>query len=207
MLSVSTLTPTLSFGSNMYILESGGEYAVIDPSVEIMDALRRCPFDKDSLKYIIITHAHFDHFLEIDSWKKETGAAVLVSEYDGASLADSYKNAYKVFFGVERGYYGPYTTLSDKEEIHLGDDILTVYSTPGHTQGGICLLCGNVMFSGDTVFANGGYGRYDLPGGDYETLVASLRYLCTFDKGIKVYPGHGGPTDIAEIYSYFSNIN
>ena len=207
MLSVPTLAPTVNFGSNMYILESEGEYAVIDPSENFFKTLQECPIDPKKVKYIILTHAHFDHFLEIESWKNGTDATVLISEYDGPSLADSYKNAYKVFFGLDRGYHGPYTKISGGEKILLGADALTVYSTPGHTPGGICLLCGDVMFSGDTVFADGGYGRYDLPGGDYETLVASLRYISKFDSGIKVYPGHGRPTDIREIRSYFASIN
>ncbi|MBR2465655.1 MAG: MBL fold metallo-hydrolase [Clostridia bacterium] len=205
MLKVHQLSPRESFGSNMYILESNGEYALVDPSVDFLSAAARFPALKHALKYIILTHAHFDHFLEIDSWVNNTDASVLVGRFDAPALSDPYKNAYRIFFGQEKGYYGKFTEVYEGDELTLGDESFSVLSTPGHTPGGISLLFGDGIFVGDTVFADGGYGRYDLPGGDYEALAYSLRRIANMDKRLAVYPGHGRQTDINEIYAFFSN--
>ena len=206
MLKVHTLTPTVSFGSNMYVLESQNEYAIIDPSVSFSDAVKSYPYLKHATKYVILTHAHFDHFLEIDSWKENTDAIVLVGIYDAPALKDAYKNAYQIFFGLEKGYFGPFTTLEDGDSFTLGDENFKIISTPGHTPGGICLLFEDSVFVGDTVFADGGYGRYDLPGGDFETLACSIRSICALDPELTVFPGHGRPCDVKEIRLYFSQI-
>ena len=206
MLSINTFTPRISFGSNMYLLESDGEYAVIDPSVDLSTVLLSFPQVKSALKYIIVTHAHFDHISEIDAWQRKTGAPVLISSYDAPALSDPYKNAYRVFFGVDKGYYGPYTELTGGERLPLGDEVLEIIHTPGHTIGGISILAGKNLFVGDTVFADGGYGRCDLYGGDFSTLFASIRYILKLDSDISVYPGHGGSTSIKEIRRFFSNL-
>lgn len=205
MLNVYQLSPKETFGSNMYILESENEYAVIDPSVDFSSAAARFPALKHALKYVILTHAHFDHFLEIDSWVGNTDASVLVGQFDARALSDPYKNAYRIFFGQEKGYYGKFTEVCEGDIFPFGDESFTVLSTPGHTSGGISLLFKNEIFVGDTVFADGGYGRYDLPGGDYEALTYSLHRIANMDKHLTVYPGHGRQTDINEIYAFFSN--
>lgn len=204
MLNIHIMTPKESFGSNMYIVESCGEFAVIDPSVSFIDAARKHPELKHGTRYIIVTHAHFDHILEIDSWKRETGAEVLVGRYDAPALSDPYKNAYRIFFGLEKGYYGQYTELDEGNAFELGDERFQVMWTPGHTPGGVCLFFTGNIFVGDTVFADGGLGRYDLPGGDFEALMHSIKHIASLDKSHTVYPGHGRATDISEIYAYFS---
>ncbi len=206
MLSIYTLRPREAFGSNMYLVECSGEFAVIDPSVDFHTVAQKHPAVKSSTRYIIITHAHFDHMLEIDTWREATGAEVLVSAADGAALSDPYKNAYRLFFNTEKGYYGPYTAASGNDTFSLGDESFTILETPGHTEGGICVLFRECVFVGDTVFADGGYGRCDLPGGDFTALATSIRRLCALDRRLTVYPGHGRPTDIGEIYSFFSNM-
>lgn len=206
MLSIDTFTPTAAFGSNMYLLECSGEFAVIDPSVDFYTVAQKYPQVKSSTRYIIITHAHFDHMLEIDAWHEATGAEVLASAADGAALSDPYKNAYRLFFNTERGYSGPYTTVSGNDTFSLGDESFSILETPGHTEGGISVLFGGCVFVGDTVFADGGYGRCDLPGGDFTALTKSIRRLCALDRRLTVYPGHGRPTDVGEIYAFFSNM-
>ena len=206
MLKVHTLTPSESFGSNMYVLESQNEYAVIDPSVSFSDAVKSYPCLKHATKYVILTHAHFDHFLEIDSWKENTDAVILVGLYDEPALKDPYKNAYQIFFGLQKGYYGPTATLEDGETLVLGDESFKILATPGHTPGGLSLLFSGCIFVGDTVFANGGYGRYDLPGGDFPTLAHSIKRICNLDQNLTVYSGHGRPTDVKEIRLYFSQL-
>ena len=106
MLDVKIPKPTHPFASNTYIISSNGEAAIIDPSV---------PFDNDyidgKVKYIFLTHAHFDHMLEIDDWVEKTGATVLVGSNDIPALSDSNINCYRLFSGVDKGYYGVATPI------------------------------------------------------------------------------------------------
>ncbi len=205
MINVYTLTPIDTFGSNMYIIESEKEYAVIDPSVDFFIAARSYPEIKHGTKYIILTHAHFDHFLCIDTWKAQTDAEVLIGRYDAPALSDPYKNAYKIFYAKDCGYFGKYTPLDHGNELVLGNEHFKVIATPGHTPGGISLLFCDNIFVGDTVFADGAYGRYDLPGGDLEALIHSIKYLKALDGALTVYPGHGRSFYADEIKKYFSN--
>ena len=98
----------IRYASNCYILSSCGECAIIDPTV---------PYSPDlldgELKYIILTHCHFDHILEIDSWKNNTNAVVLVSAEDGKALSDPDVNCYRFFFGENKGYFGDYLQFKD----------------------------------------------------------------------------------------------
>lgn len=205
MISVKTLNPTIGFASNTYIIESSGEIMIVDPSIEYLQALKQHPECSWGVKFIAVTHCHFDHILTLDEWRERTGATVLVSEADGFGLSDSYRNAYSLFLGVDKGYHGPYLTVSDGQTLKLGNDEFKIISTPGHTGGGISLLFDGHLFVGDTVFADGGYGRYDLPSGDYDTLMSSIRRIAMLPKDIKVYPGHGRSTDIGEIRCFFTS--
>ncbi len=205
MLNVIVEAPTESFGSNMYILESEGSYAVIDPSVDFSAVARRYPrIDCGAVKYIILTHAHFDHFLAIDSWRDATGAEVLIGRADLPSLSDPYKNAYKIFLNESKGYFGAARPLDGDDELKLGDETFRILDCPGHTPGGISVLFDGCVFVGDTVFADGAYGRCDLPGGSFGELKKSIRRLTELPDGLKVYPGHGRATDINEIRTQFS---
>ena len=199
-MEVLTFTPTDYFGSNTYLTTSGTESAVIDPSVNVS---RFEPFFSNSrceLKYIILTHGHFDHISEINSWVlKFPNAKVIVGAGDKNMLSDSYLNCYKLFMGVDKGYYGECTTVSDGDVLHLGNDEFTVIETPGHTPGSISLLTKDSVFVGDTVFAGGGFGRCDLPGGDFYVLEQSLDKIFALPQHLTVYSGHGEPTKISKL--------
>ena len=87
-------------------------------------------------------------------------------------------------------------TLSDAGELTLGNQVIKVIETPGHTPGGVCYLIGDCLFSGDTLF-HGTIGRTDLPGGSFQQIKHSVKdVLFALDENIKVYPGHGEPTSI-----------
>jgi glyoxylase-like metal-dependent hydrolase (beta-lactamase superfamily II) len=83
----------------------------------------------------------------------------------------------------------------DGDTVQLGDLTIQVLSTPGHTPGSVTLLCGDAMFSGDTLFA-GSCGRTDFPGGSYKQMMESLRRLANLKGNYKVYPGHEGFSDL-----------
>ena len=203
MLSHINLRPIYPYGSNCYLLASNGEYAVIDPSADYSEALKKHPEIEGKVKCVLLTHVHFDHILAINSWVDKCDT-VYVGEDDGQALADSTKNCYLGFLGVDDGYYGAYRTVKDGDVIPFGDEKINVIGCPGHTPGGVSYKIGNSVFCGDTVFAQGGYGRCDLPGGNIEVLEKTLIKLIThLPQDTVFYPGHGGSTTLKELIYYF----
>ena len=194
MVEIKKIGAGAPYASNCYIIISADECAIVDPSV---------PYDGDylngkTLKYILITHAHFDHFLEIDSWISKTNATVFVSNDDREALSDSFKNCNLIFLGKEFGYYGDATTLSAGDTIELGDERITADIYPGHTVGSTVYTVGNNAFVGDVVFAGGGFGRTDLPGGNAKSMLESIKRITLLDNSTVLYPGHGNITTVLE---------
>jgi glyoxylase-like metal-dependent hydrolase (beta-lactamase superfamily II) len=143
------------------------------------------------LRYVLLTHAHFDHILEIDSWVSNTGAEVIIGINDAASLKDPVKNCYKLFFNENTAYTGKCTPIKEENFLSLGDDKIGIFEVPGHTPGSLIYKIGSDAFVGDLVFAGGGFGRYDLPGGNFTKLKESIKKLKTLENGTRLYPGHG----------------
>ena len=202
MINFCSLQSSEPYGSNCYLLESSGEYAIIDPSARYKDALKLFPELEGNLKYVLLTHTHFDHMLTINEWVND-GCKVCVGADDAKGLSDAGLNCYLGFLGIDNGYYGEYTPLSDNDVLQLGDEKIQVISTPGHTPGGVCYKISDKVFCGDTVFAKGGYGRCDLPGGDISKLEKSLIRLITHIDDAVFYPGHGESTTLQELIYYF----
>lgn len=193
-MEIYTLSP-LSFGSNCYVLISEHSAAVIDPSVDA-DKIIRIVKEKDAvLELIILTHGHFDHVLSLDTLRTKTSSPALIHKDDAEMLSDGDKNAHTFFFGYDRKWRNAERLLDDGDKINLGGEVIEVISTPGHSKGSICLLCGDKLITGDTLFANG-YGRYDLHGGDANTLAYTLSSLRDLDRKLTIYPGHGGSTTL-----------
>ena len=144
---------------------------------------------KDLIKYIIITHRHFDHLMYLAKAVHMTGAEVLIHEEDALSLTDE-NICLSGSFGERAPGIHPTRFLQEGDIIN---DLEVIY-TPGHTIGGICLYdaASKSLISGDTVFSGGEYGRYDLPTGDRSALIASIEKLQGFSVD-KIYCGHGLP--------------
>ena len=203
MLDIRNLRPTEPYGSNCYLLSSSGEFAVVDPSADYEEALKKYPEIAGRVKYVLLTHAHFDHILAIDSWAKNC-EAVCIGADDASFLPDPSKNCYLGFLGVYDGYSGECQKLSDGDILKLGDVDISVIACPGHTPGGVSYKIGDDIFCGDTVFAEGGYGRCDLPGGDIDVLEKTLIKLISHLPNESVfYPGHGKSTTLKELIYYF----
>lgn len=193
MLEIKILPHSHFFASNTYLLTVNDECAVVDPSAPYNE-----DFVKGKVKYIILTHAHFDHMLNIDEWVEKTGAQVLVSIDDIDALSDSERNCYMLLSHEDKGYYGKAEPLREGDTLSLGGDTIRVISTPGHTPGSISLLIGSSLFVGDTIFAGGGYGKCCFPGGEFAEIRKSIIKLMWLDENITVYPGHGDETTIKE---------
>lgn len=198
-MKIELLTPKHSFSSNCYLISSGDEYAVMDPS---------SPYDyakiEGRVKYVLLTHSHFDHILEIVSWVDATGAEVIISEQEVDFLADPGRNCYRLYDGSERGYFGEARGACDGEEFTLGEEKFRLLHLPGHTIGSAAYVFDSCAFVGDTVFAGGGYGRWDLPSGDMFTLYNSIKRVKELPDSTVLYSGHGEPTTVKQ-YKLDSN--
>jgi glyoxylase-like metal-dependent hydrolase (beta-lactamase superfamily II) len=143
------------------------------------------------LAFIALTHRHIDHVGGTLSFREGFGGEILAHEDDAEPLiAGDPDSTGARMFGGEMSPI-PARPLKDGERIDLGGgEFLQVMHTPGHTIGSMCLLGGGNLFSGDTIFADGGVGRWDLDTGNYDQLLASAEKLADADFE-NLYPGHG----------------
>ena len=187
-----------SFGSNCYLLVSGNQAALVDPSADADVILQKVAQKGATLQYILLTHGHFDHICSLDTLREKTGVPAYIHAGDADMPSDAHKNAFAIFFGQERIYRAPEKTLGEGDVLMLGEEQIRVLHTPGHTEGSVCYLCGkNILITGDTLFESG-FGRYDLWGGDPFKLRRSLSRLSTLDHSLIIYAGHGCSTDLGD---------
>lgn len=185
------------FGANCYIVgsESDREAMIIDPGAEAKRILKMVDDLKLDIKLIVLTHGHVDHIDGVKEIKEATGAPVAIHTDDIKTLNDDPLS--KLLGFSRQPMPPPDRLLKDNDKIDIGDGLhFVVLHTPGHSPGGICLLGGGVVFSGDTLFSFG-IGRADLPGGNADQLMDSIRTrLMVLDDETIVYPGHGQKTTI-----------
>ena len=164
--------------------------AVIDPGGNEDKILAAAKAKGLTIEYIINTHGHADHDCGNGVIKAATGAKIIVHAKDAEFFARPDIKGYFSVLGLPASP-PPDQTVSDGDIITVGKVKLTVIHTPGHTPGGMCLYAAPHLFSGDTLFV-GGVGRTDFPGGDTDTLMASIRQkLMTLPPATTVWPGHG----------------
>lgn len=146
---------------------------------------------------IILTHGHFDHMLGLAELKEITGATLSVFEKTVPFLTEGGLNLGH-HMGAKCRDAEADKILHDKDVIDFNKNQITVISTPGHTEDSICLLCEDVLMSGDTLFYRS-VGRWDFPTGNAEQEIQSIKQrLLTLPDDTKVYPGHGAATTIGE---------
>ncbi len=184
--------------TNCYILgdEESKEAVVIDPGgdFEIID--RELKKLKLTVKYIILTHGHFDHTGALAQLKKTTAAEILIHSADASMLFAEQSQPF--FLDSGSGPCPPDRKLAEGDRIQFGEYTLEVLHTPGHTPGGISLTTDKMIFTGDTLFC-GSVGRADLPGSSYRKLIDSIRTkLLTKSDDYVIYPGHGPESTIGE---------
>ncbi|MFH0967440.1 MAG: MBL fold metallo-hydrolase [Methanobacteriota archaeon] len=150
---------------------------------------------RNTIKYIVLTHCHYDHIAYLAAIVKMTGAKVCIHAADADGLKSD-NQSLSMQFGAHSPGIIPDILLKDGDTIE-GYEII---HTPGHTPGSLCLFDPETrdLISGDTVFSDGAFGRYDFPGGSRETLAASLDRIAEL-KATGLYPGHGVPArDLGE---------
>lgn len=189
--------------ANSYLVISTQTAVLIDAGVPSKSVLEALNAENATLKYILLTHGHFDHTLSVDALKNATDAQVALHADDAEMLSDSVKSALYTFMGRDDTVNSEYTALADGDKLSFGSDTLTVIHTPGHSLGSVCYLVKDLLFTGDTLF-NGGYGRYDLYGGSFAQLCNSITALGKLDGNLNVYPGHG---DAATLKNALDHLN
>ncbi len=180
------------FTTNTYIVtcEETGETLVVDPSLPEESLFEKLK-DKN-VKYILLTHGHFDHIGGVNFVKEKTGAKAVIHKADEEMLCDSNKNC----GGNNIPIYAD-ILVEDGSELPFGNTKIKVLHTPGHSKGGVCYIFPDdrVLFSGDTLFRLTA-GRTDLYGGDARTELISLAKIADLDGDYKVYPGHEEATTL-----------
>jgi len=187
------------FAENCYIVGCRKTYqgVVIDPGDEIERILGVVDSKKFDIKYILLTHAHLDHVKELKHIKKELNVPVYMHKAD-QFLIDNLPAQAAAFGLTTSGIPGIDAYIDEKDTINFGGIHFDILHTPGHSPGSVSFVTDGVVFVGDVLFS-GSIGRTDLPGGDYNTLITSIKEkLIPLGDEMMVYSGHGPPTTIGQ---------
>lgn len=179
MLDVNCYLVPVTASRRLYIIDPGGD------TDTVVAAAKKFTYDE---AVILLTHAHIDHIGAVRDVVKALGISKVYLHKDDVSLYKSPNN-----------HLMPYLpAASDLPEIadKIDGNDFEIIETPGHSPGGVCYYFKHIpaVFVGDTIF-NNSVGRSDLPGGNHEQLIASIKAkLMTLPDDLKLYPGHGQPT-------------
>jgi hydroxyacylglutathione hydrolase len=189
--------PLGPIGTNCYLVSAGADApvaAVIDPGDDADAIERELAHAGATCGAILLTHSHYDHFGALAALAESTGAPVWLPEGE----LDVFRSPDSFFpgFGV-RPYAGEAALVSGGETLDAAGVTFQVRSVPGHSPGHVAFYAGGHLFSGDVLFA-GSVGRTDLPFGDWDTLLESIRSLAeAYPPETVVHPGHGPDTTLA----------
>ncbi len=169
---------------NCYLVsDDSGKTVIIDPGYEAEKILRTVKEKELDVRCIFLTHGHFDHIGAVKPLAQTLGCPVYLQPKE--VTLPPYLTQGLLHYTHEYG---------QGDEIAVGDLTFRVLETPGHTNGSVCLVCGEHIFTGDTLFA-GSCGRTDL-GGSMLEMLASLKNLAALEGNYNIYPGHGPATDL-----------
>ena len=184
-----------NFDSNIYII-LGEKTTIIDCGTglyksEVNRNIKNI-VDPENIKQIILTHEHYDHCGGVKEIFNLTGKkAKVISHINASEKIEKGESQFAKMLGGVMPKMPIDIKLNDGDEIQIGDENFQVLHTPGHTPGCICLYntVSKSLISGDTVFSNGSFGRYDFPGGNLQLLKNSINRLAGLDVE-NLYPGH-----------------
>lgn len=186
--------------TNCYLAydEQTKEGFLIDPGEDAPRILAKIAELGVELRYIILTHSHFDHIMALAEVAAGTGAKIAIHEAEKDEIEKPGGRVIRSLGlgGAEIKAAPVGILLKDGDTLSCAGETLTVLHTPGHTVGSICIDTGSVLFSGDTLFEDD-CGRCDLPGGDYRKMLTSLRRLAALPGDRVVYPGHDVSTTLS----------
>jgi glyoxylase-like metal-dependent hydrolase (beta-lactamase superfamily II) len=188
--------PGRDYDSNVYVVV-GKVPTVIDTGTGfyaevILETIQKI-VKLDQIQQILLTHEHYDHVGGVqDIVQASKGRAKIFAHKDVVPKLKEGKSTFAEMLGGIMPKLNVDVPLIGGEQLTLGDHAFEVLVTPGHSIGSLCFYSKKrqVLFSGDTIFADGGFGRYDFPGGDFNTLLNSIERLATLEVK-SLFPGHG----------------
>lgn len=181
--------------ANTYIVydENTLDGVMVDPSDRADILIKEA--NGINIKYILLTHPHFDHIGALEETSQHFNAPVVIHKEDALSLTDTRYNLC-TFAGVKENKKEADLTVTEDDTLTVGNIKLSFIHTPGHTRGSMCIFVGDKdLFTGDTLF-KGCIGRTDFDGGSSEEILKSLKKLLKLDDDIRIYPGHGEESTI-----------
>ena len=186
-------------GNNTYVIVDAAtqEAAIVDPSFDSESLLPEIRMHGYKLRYLLNTHAHFDHILGNAFYVDEAGLPLALHRDDLPLLRALPEQGRRFSIPVTPSP-DPSIWLEEGQALTLGESQIQVLHTPGHSPGGVTFLYEDAAIVGDCLFA-GSIGRTDLPGASLQTLLHSIRTrLLTLPDATRVLPGHEDTTTIGE---------
>jgi hydroxyacylglutathione hydrolase len=175
-----------------------GAAVAIDPGEGAGEIIAAIETKGLTLKAIVNTHGHYDHVGGVSELQQRYGARFHLHSADRRLLTQA--NFYRTIFGGERTITIPEidVDLATSGSLEFGEIGIEIIPSPGHTAGGVSLLIGDMLFTGDNLLGRR-IGRSDLPGGNAAALKESIKELFRLPRETMLYPGHGRPCSLAEI--------
>lgn len=180
------------YDGNVYLIKAK-EAMLVDAGTNALAVINQVKRITSNLKYIVLTHYHYDHSLAAGEVAAATSAEILIHEEDLELLQDAVLTITPLFEARE---IKPSSLLKGGETLDLGDYSIKVIHTPGHSPGSICLYDSVRLFSGDTVLPQGNFGSVTMIGAEPRALMHSIEKLSKLKVEV-LYPGHGEISDKA----------
>jgi hydroxyacylglutathione hydrolase len=176
------------YQANCYLISQDENYLIIDPGSKPEFLISKIPPNAKVLA-VLLTHGHFDHFAAAENLAVHYDVDIYVHKEDEELLSDPQKN-----YSDHRNVTCIRHVLAfDSHYLKIGPFKINVFHTPGHSPGSVSYMIDSHLFTGDLLFKNS-IGRTDLYKGSNSQMTESLRFICSLDKDIAVYPGHGSLT-------------
>jgi glyoxylase-like metal-dependent hydrolase (beta-lactamase superfamily II) len=187
--------PNGPFVVNTYLIVNNGKAIIIDPGAGVKPIVNKIAVDGLSLEAIIATHGHIDHVDGVNVVKEKFDVPFYANEKD-LELIETVQMQARMFGVKDPGRIIIDRNLPCEGLLNIADLDLELLYTPGHSKGSVSIKIGETLFSGDTLF-NFSIGRTDLPGGDYEELINSIKTkIFTLTESTVVLSGHGPKTTV-----------
>jgi metallo-beta-lactamase family protein len=175
----------------LYDLETKKAY-VIDPGLNGSTLIKFLKQNNLNVEMIFLTHGHGDHISDVPMILDNYDAKIYAHRSDSVLFESAEKNHSPMISGKIIEFQVDFF-VDEGDRIAVGNKVMDVIHTPGHTKGGVCFYFENMLFTGDTLF-KGSIGRTDLFGGNYDELLNSLVHIAKLDGETIIYPGHGPST-------------